>query len=305
MEGHLVDAYIETLRNARGLSELTAKAYAEDINQFAAFLEAEGRLKCWRETDYPAVRRFLAHLNRAKYAKRTIARKLAALRGFFKFLVRQGEIAANPAAIALSPKLGRRLPKFIYQESIEAFLSAPDDSTPLGQRDRAILEVLYATGMRVSELVALNGEDLDLQSRQARVRGKGGKERVVLLGRPAAEALRRYIGDTRPALAREAQRRGNNPGDALFLNRWGDRLRDGGVRRLVRKYVLKAAQDRDVSPHTLRHTFATHLLDAGADLRTVQELLGHASLSSTQIYTHVTRQQLRRVYQSAHPLAAK
>jgi integrase/recombinase XerC len=303
MEGHLVDAYIEALRSARGLSQLTAKAYSEDINQFADFLEREGRIERWAQVDYPAVRRFLAHLSRAKYAKRTVARKLASLRGFFKYLVKQGEASTNPAAIALAPRLGRRLPKFIYEEEIAAFLTTPDASTPQGLRDRAILEMLYATGMRVGEMVGLSVRDVDLVAAEAKVRGKGGKERIVLLGRPAAQALATYLAQGRDALAREAELRGRPPSEALFLNRWGGRLTTGGVRRRVRQYVLKAAQDRDVSPHTLRHTFATHLLDAGADLRTVQELLGHASLSSTQIYTHVTREQLRRVYQNAHPLA--
>ena len=204
---------------------------------------------------------------------------------------------ANPLDKAASPKLDKRLPSFLTIEEITRLLEAPDPATPEGQRDRALLELLYASGLRVSELVKLNLEQVNLAAREIRVWGKGGKERIVLMGEPAARALTTYLKENRPKLC------GGKRTNALFLNRYGERLPERRVQRILEKYADIANIEKRVHPHMLRHTFATHLLDGGADLRVVQELLGHASLSSTQIYTHVSKSQARKVYLSAHPMA--
>jgi integrase/recombinase XerC len=205
-------------------------------------------------------------------------------------------VSASPVADT-SPKLDKRLPSFLTMEEIERLLNAPDLSTPQGQRDRALLELLYASGLRVSEVVSLNLERIDLDTNEIRVWGKGSKERVVLMGKPAANALNIYLNQGRPNLL------GKKGSSALFLNRYGGRLVERRVQRILEKYAKIAGIGKRVHPHMLRHTFATHLLDGGADLRVVQELLGHANLSSTQIYTHVTKSQARKVYLSAHPMA--
>ena len=206
-------------------------------------------------------------------------------------------VSTSPVATTSSPKLDRRLPSFLAIEEIERLLEAPDLSSPMGQRDRALLELLYAAGLRVSELVSLNLGQVNLDTREIRVWGKGSKERMVLMGEPAARALTIYLGQGRPELL------GEKKNSALLLNRYGERLTERRVQRILEKYAKIAGIGRRVHPHMLRHTFATHLLDGGADLRVVQELLGHASLSSTQIYTHVTQSQARKVYLSAHPMA--
>jgi len=229
--------------------------------------------------------------------KASIARKLSAIRSFYRYLLREGAIASIPIADTASPKLDRRLPSFLTLKEIEQLLKAPDSSTPQGQRDRALLELLYASGLRVSELVNLNLEQVNLNTREIRVWGKGSKERVVLMGKPAATALMTYLSQGRPKLL------GEKRSNALFLNRYGKRLPERRVQKILQKYTNAAGIDKRVHPHMLRHTFATHLLDGGADLRVVQELLGHANLSSTQIYTHVTKSQARKVYLSAHPMA--
>ena len=243
------------------------------------------------------LRDYLSELVGRGIAKASIARKLSAIRSFFRYLVREEIIAKNPIEQVSSPKLDRRLPSFLTQEEMGKLLNAPDLSTPLGQRDRALLELLYASGLRVSELVGLTLEQIDLESNEIRVWGKGSKERVVLMGQPAAEALKDYIKEGRARL------RGEKKTKALFLDRYGQKLTERSVQRLLNQYAKKAGIGKRVHPHLLRHTFATHLLDGGADLRVVQELLGHARLTSTQIYTHVTKGQARKVYLAAHPLA--
>ncbi len=225
-----------------------------------------------------------------------MARKLSAVRSFFRFLYREAKVARNPLVLIASPKQPRRLPKFLTPEEVGALLRAPDVSTPLGVRDRALLEVLYATGMRVGELVSLRLDDLTWEG-ELRVTGKGRKERIVLVGTAAQQVLRRYVHEARPLLVR-----GPDPGH-VFVNARGTALSDRGVRMIMDRHMRKVANDRSISPHVLRHTFATHLLDGGADLRTVQELLGHSSLATTQVYTHVSRDWLKRVYDRAHPRA--
>ncbi|MGD8240641.1 MAG: tyrosine recombinase XerC [Armatimonadota bacterium] len=304
-----IDSFLAYLRSVRRLSDSTLRAYEGDIHLFAEFLAGElgegGAFK-WRAVDYPLIRRYLAHLQQGQYARKSVARKLSSLRAFFRYLEREGKVQSNPAAAAATPKLGRRLPRFLYDDEIKAFLEAPEPDTPFGQRDRAIIETLYASGVRVAELVGLGVFDVDFATHELRVIGKGDKERIALIGQPCVNALRRYIENGRDELLAEARRRGKQTADeALFINRFGGRLTARSVRRLFNKHLLTASLQHDISPHVLRHTFATHLLDRGADLRTVQELLGHASLSSTQIYTHVTLDQLRKEYESGHPLEAK
>jgi integrase/recombinase XerC len=242
------------------------------------------------------VRSYLAWLHDQKYARTTVARRLAALRAWFRFLCRQGVLESNPAEALRGPRTDRTLPHFLTEEDVTRLLSAPSPRTPLGERDRAILETLYAGGLRVSELVGLNLADLDLDGALAVIRGKGKRERLSMLGQPAVKAIQRWLPIRQEWLTdRQAQ--------PVFLNRRGSRLTTRSVGRLLQKYLLKASLDPRTTPHTLRHSFATHLLDRGADIRSVQELLGHQSLSTTQIYTHVTTKRLQEKYQDAHPRA--
>jgi integrase/recombinase XerC len=222
---------------------------------------------------------------------------MSAIRSFYRYLMREKLITANPVERISSPKLDKRLPSFLTLNEVKQLLEAPDPSTPQGLRDRALLELLYASGLRVSELTSLELGQINLDSNEIRVWGKGSKERVVLMGEPAAEALRNYFEQGRPKLL--TAKRSN----AIFLTRYGQRLPTRSVQKILEHYTAKAGLKKRVHPHTLRHTFATHMLDGGADLRVVQELLGHEQLSSTQIYTHVTKKQARKVYLAAHPLA--
>jgi tyrosine recombinase XerC len=287
--------YLEAEKNA---SPHTVRNYKDDLLDFLYFLKKK-KVDPLSETevDRHVLRDYLSELVGRGIAKASIARKLSAIRSFFRYLVREEIIAKNPIEQVSSPKLDRRLPSFLTQEEMEKLLNAPDLTTPLGQRDRALLELLYASGLRVSELVGLTLEQIDLESNEIRVWGKGSKERMVLMGQPAAEALKDYIKEGRARL------RGEKKTKALFLDRYGQRLTERSVQRLLNQYAKKAGIGKRVHPHLLRHTFATHLLDGGADLRVVQELLGHARLTSTQIYTHVTKGQARKVYLAAHPLA--
>jgi len=303
MAAHHLDAFLGYLANVRQCSPHTLESYACSIQQFVAYLGrtwgAEHAYDFAR-VDYPVLRRYAAQLSRSAYERSSIGTKLAGLRAFFRYLVREHVLAYNVVELLPGPKQPKRLPKVFDHEEIEKLVVQPSPETPLGQRDRAILETFYATGMRVGELVGLDAGDVELAARTARVLGKRRKERTVLFGEPAAAALRSYLGQGREALA--AQRRGV-PESALFLSKTGRRLTTGAVRDLVRKHLLAAAAGHGRSPHAFRHTFATHLLDAGADLRAVQELLGHASLNSTQVYTHVSTARLKRAYEGAHPLA--
>jgi integrase/recombinase XerC len=295
----IFDEYIKHYLEAeKGASSYTVRNYRDDLLDFLYFLKKK-KVDPLDETkvDRHVLRDYLSELVGRKIAKASIARKLSAIRSFFRYLVREEIIAKNPIEQVSSPKLDRRLPSFLTQEEMERLLNAPDLSTPLGQRDRALLELLYASGLRVSELVGLTPEQIDLESNEIRVWGKGSKERVVLMGQPAAGALKDYIKEGR------AELRGEKKTKALFLDRYGQRLTERSVQRLLNQYAKKAGIGKRVHPHLLRHTFATHLLDGGADLRVVQELLGHARLTSTQIYTHVTKGQARKVYLAAHPLA--
>jgi len=251
--------------------------------------------------DVDGIRRFLAHLADQEYSPATMARKIATLRSFYKWLHKRGIIDANPMLMIRTPKQPKRLPKAIDVEQIERLLAAPDDKSLLGARDRAILETLYSTGIRVSELVGINRRDVDEHGEAIIIRGKGRRERIVPLGSHALRAIRHYI-DTLDRSIRQAGMESGSD-DPLFINKHGGRLSTRSVRRKVTKYLKDAGLDESISPHTLRHSFATHLLDNGADLRSVQELLGHQSLSTTQVYTHLSSKRIREAYDDAHPRA--
>lgn len=297
MIDHQVDLYMQYLAVEKQVSHHTLDHYYSDLEQFIAYMLGEGRTS-FADITHLDVRTFVGRMARDR-AKKTIARKVSALRSFFTFLRREGFVEKNPAKDVHLPKLERRLPNFLYLDAVERLMNAPDTSTLLGLRDKALLELLYASGVRVSECVGLDRSDLDLDLGAALVYGKGAKERYVLLGSSAVSALRRYLSEAWPLLRQQT----DGEDRPVFLNHKGTRLSDRSVRRILDKYVVQLAGMQKVSPHTLRHTFATHLLDHGADLRVVQELLGHASLSSTQIYTHTTREHLERVYTKAHPRA--
>lgn len=287
--------YINYLAVERNASAYTVRNYTTDLLHFFQFLR-EKRISSLKEVDKHVLRDYLARLMEAGFVKASIARKLSAIRSFYRYLLREKVVSTSPVSTS-SPKLDKRLPAFLTLGEIERLLEAPDLSSPVGQRDRALLELLYASGIRVSEIANLKMENIDLASREIRVWGKGSKERVVLIGEPAARALSAYLSEGRPKLL------GEKRSSALFLNRYGGRLPERSVQRILESYATITGIDKRVHPHMLRHTFATHLLDGGADLRVVQELLGHANLSSTQIYTHVTKGQARKVYLSAHPMA--
>jgi integrase/recombinase XerC len=280
----------------RNAAQHTIPSYFKDINDFADFLTAE-KITDLNQIEYLTIRKYLATLNAQEYSRRTIARKLSGLRTFFKFLIREGYIEQNPFQLVSTPKLDKKLPVFMYTEEINELLTMPDAETPLGIRDRAIMDVLYASGMRVSELVSLNLSSIDFVSKTALVYGKGNKERYVNLGKYSLESLANYLDNSRNKLTLDIKN------EALFVNRYGSRISDRSVRRLIDKYVDELALNKNISPHSFRHTFATHLLNGGADLRVVQELLGHANISTTQIYTHVTKEKLQSIYRDFHPRA--
>jgi tyrosine recombinase XerC len=286
----LVERFLRYLSAERNASDYTCRNYALDLGQFFQFLGRQ-RVSAISPLD---IRRFVAHLSTGQSARRTIARKLSCLRSFFRFLCREGTLEHNPAAPVPTPRLERRLPSFLDEQQITRLLEVPSTEHWQGLRDCALLETLYSTGIRVSELVGLNLDDLDEISGTVVVRGKGKKERLCPIGETALNAIRRYLAH-RPKKLRVPY--------ALFVSQKRTRLTVRQVDRLLARYVRLAQLPASISPHSLRHSFATHLLDRGADLRSVQELLGHASLATTQIYTHVSAQRLKRVYDQAHPRA--
>ncbi len=289
------DKYINYLKAERNASPYTVRNYTHDLLSFFSYLKSR-EITSLNEVDKQVLRGYLSQLVKDSFAKISISRKLSAIRSFYRYLLREKLVASSPVAQTSSPKLDKRLPDFLTPEETVRLLEAPDPTTPQGLRDRALMELLYASGLRVSELVSLDLEQTNLNNGEIRVWGKGVKERVVLMGKPAAMALSAYLSHGRPRLLAKK----NN---AMFVNRDGGRLTERSIQRTLTKYARAAGISKRVHPHMLRHTFATHLLDGGADLRVVQELLGHASLTSTQIYTHVTKGQARKVYLSAHPLA--
>ncbi len=290
-----VDAFLEQLRVVRKASEHTVRAYARDLSDFAAFLEAEGVTE-WQQVTVLTLRQYLNWLFAQGYERRSIARKLSSVRSFFRFLARMGYISVNPALDLKQPRLPQKLPTVLEVSEVERLLSSPDTSTPRGLRDRAILELLYATGLRVSEVASLRISDIDFAEKLVRVKGKGGKERIALLHDEALNWLERYLTESRPLFLQ----RGKQVTDIVFVSQKGTPLTVRQIHRLVDGYAKKVL-GRRISPHALRHSFATHLLEGGADLRVIQELLGHSSLAATQIYTRLSRTHLKRVYEKAHP----
>jgi len=292
-----LDEFMRHLQIERGLSPHTLRNYRSDIKQFLTFLEQQEPPRALPELTYPDLRAYLTQRQRLNQ-KVTVARKLAALRTFCAFLVRQGRLPHNLAALAPTPKLGSSLPRFLTVDEVFHLLEVTSGADSLALRDRAILEVFYSGGLRVAELVGLDLADLDFEDHTVRVRGKGGKERLGVLGAPARRALLAYV-ERRPELQAHQPPEERTP--AVFLNARGGRLTTRSVARLVEKWARQAGLGQSLSPHGLRHTFATHLLEGKADLRAVQELLGHAQLSTTQRYLHVNLDYLMEVYDKAHP----
>ena len=303
---HLIAQFLEHLRYERNVSEHTLRNYAIDLGQFYDYLapaDAAGARREFdiRQIDHITIREWLSTLHAAQKKKSSIARKLAALRTFFQFLIREGVAEMNPAKLVSTPRLEKKLPTHLSVEEMIRFIETPDLETDLGKRDRAILELLYGTGMRVSELTRLDLSDLDYKNKLVKVTGKRRKQRVVPFGDPALHAIVNYL-PVRAAFLQNAPL-AERDAEALFLNYQGTRITTRSVGRMVDKYIDICAGIHNISPHSLRHSFATHLLDSGADLRDIQELLGHARLSTTQIYTHVSMEKLIEVYDKTHPKA--
>lgn len=294
-----LEQFIFYLKVERNASQHTINSYRADIKAFLLFAQQQCAGEVLFTMITPSfIRGYLSEMKNHNYSRRTIARRIAALRSFFRHLCRENVINENPFSLVHTPKLEKRLPVFLDTIEIDSLLRLPDTS-PLGRRDAAILELLYASGLRVSELVNLHIPDFDHDNRLLLVYGKGSKERIVPVGKTAAQIIRDYLTFTRPSLMNKAK----ETHKFIFINSKGGPITDRSVRRILDKYVCQMASNKNVSPHTIRHTFATHLLNNGADLRSVQELLGHVNLSTTQLYTHVTKERLKTVYKNAHPRA--
>lgn len=288
----LLDQFINHLRVERGLSDNTVQAYSNDLNRFLEFLE--GLEMSLLEVSRDQLGSYVSWLGKGLSA-RSVARNVSALKSFFRFLVSEGRLDNNPARLIETPRLSRKLPDVLSKLEVERLLSQPDAETPLGQRDRAMLEVLYATGLRVSELIGIKTTHVNLQAGYVRTLGKGSKERLVPMGEKAIEALGQYFSEGRTYLTR----RRNSP--HLFLNSRGCQLTRQAFWKIIKKHGRRAGIKKRITPHNLRHSFASHLLDGGADLRAVQVMLGHADISTTQIYTHVTREKLKKIHETCHP----
>ena len=295
-----IDAFILYLKEERNLSPHTSENYGRDLGELLGFLRGKGSLFLNpKRIDHGLARSYLRYLEKRGLKRKSIARKIASSRSFFKYLLREGGAETNPFEFLLTPKLEKRLPHFLYPEEIKKLIDSVETTKPSGIRDKAIFETLYATGMRVSEVIKLSLSDLDLAAGEVKVIGKGSKERIVLIGSHAISLLKRYIKEARPKMAKARKK------EILFVSRLGKKLTTRSIERMVRKYARKCGLKKKITPHVIRHTFATHLLSGGADLRTVQELMGHSSLSSTQIYTHITKERLKSVYDNAHPRAKR
>jgi integrase/recombinase XerC len=298
-----VEGFLRYLRIERNASPLTLKSYRSDLARLLQFLVSTDAGLCEpQDVSIGQLRAYVADLHQQGYARSTIARRLASLRSLFEYCRREKLVDSNPARALRTPRQGRRLPHFLSTEQVAKLLETPPDDQPAGLRDRAILETLYSAGLRVSELVSLDLADWDRDSNVLRVRGKGRKERIAPVGRFAATAILGWLQHRQTDNSPSAT---DGDGDAMFLNRFGRRLSARSVGRMLEKHIAAAGLDQLTSPHTLRHSFASHMLDGGADLRSVQELLGHKSLTTTQIYTHVSTRRLRETYDRAHPHARR
>jgi integrase/recombinase XerC len=297
----VIGQFLNHLTYEKNVSINTVQAYRSDLESFVTFLcddyltIARDQLD-WQVVDHLTIRAYLAHLARRKMSRASTARHLSALRSLFKYLMREGVVEKNPARAVATPKREKQLPSVMQPADVALLLEQPDAGSPLGTRDRAWLELLYASGLRISELIGIDLDQIELHARLVKVRGKGSKERIVPFGRKAQAAIRAYL-PIRADLVKESEE------TALFVNYRGQRITTRSVRRLFDGYVRQASLRAGISPHTMRHSFATHLLNSGADLRAIQELLGHASLSTTQKYTHLNDWQLIEVYRKAHPRA--
>lgn len=289
-----VKFYLQSLKSERNFSPYTIQNYGIDLEDLLQFLKGRPVYSMKRDD----ARKFLYQLEKNNFKRRSIARKISACRSFFNWMMREKLAASNPFALIGTPRLEKKLPNFLYRDEIDKLFAAIKGNGHFELRDSAMIELLYGSGIRVSEAIKLNLSDVDLDAGEVRVLGKGSKERITLIGSAAINALRTYIRLGRPALMSADTK-------ALFLGNRGGRLTQRSVERLIKKWVKKAGIDKKVTPHTLRHSFATHLLDRGADLRSVQELLGHSSLSTTQVYTHITKERMKSVYDSAHPRAKR
>jgi len=296
-----INQFLDYLEAEKGYSNNTLAAYQNDLNQFLVFLQNEApdqRSRSWDDVTRDHIVSYILEMKEREYASSTVARKVAAVKSFFKFLESAGQIKNNLAKDMETPRAEKHLPATISAEAVDRLLAAPAGDAPASQRDRAMLELLYATGLRVSELVALNVSDVDIDEGTVRCMGKGKKERVLPVYDRAREALGDYVAHGRPKLLGE-----HNGETALFLNRRGTRLTRQGLWLIIKHYVEEVGIEENVTPHTLRHSFATHMLRGGADLRSVQQMLGHANISTTQIYTQVTPDRMREVYDETHPRA--
>ncbi len=300
--------YLDYLTAERGFSPYTIRNYTSDLlgnnpegrpMGFFQYLQAND-IKSLKDVNRHVLREYIGHLMEQEISRRSISRKISAVRSLYRYLLREGYIEENPIKLTASPKLDRRLPECLSEEELDRLLATPPADTPQGMRDRAILEMIYASGMRISEITSLNLDQINPDNGQIKVLGKGSKERIVLIGEMAITALKRYLETARPKLM--TLKGGSR---ALFINRSGGRLSRRSIQSMVTRQALKAGIDKHVYPHLLRHSFATHMLDGGADLRVVQELLGHSSLGTTQVYTHVTQAQAKKVYMAAHPMAKR
>ena len=296
-----INSYISFLKNEKNYSNNTIISYKNDLLQLLNYLKDYKIIKRnnIQYIDHSIMRKYIVYLKKCNYSVRSISRKVSTIRSFFNFLSREGIIKINPTINLITPKIKKKLPSFLYLEEINKLIETPPGNTILGIRDRAILELLYGTGMRVGELVNLNISDIDLYEKTVRVFGKGSKERILPLGNPNIKAVQKYL-TCRNIFRKNISINKNDP-NALFLNRFGGRLSARSIRRTLIKYMKMAGLNKKISPHVLRHSFATHLLGGGADLRSVQELLGHESLSTTQIYTHITKERLKAIYKKSYP----
>ena len=295
----IVRSYLEYLEIERNYSAHTILSYETDLLRFVQFLHREG-IASFENVHKESLRAFIGSLLDEGFSQRSIARKIASMRSFFKYLRRQKIIAGNPALVLITPKIGKRLPSFLDEESVQRLVLSPDRSTPRGKRDTAILELFYSTGIRLSELIGLNIGDLKQQEGLIKVRGKGRKERIVPVGRKALNAIDEYLKGEQEQPAKQNITLVDRP---LFVLKGGRRMYPQAVGRMVRKYICMVSEIEKKSPHILRHSFATHMLNHGADMRAVKELLGHESLSTTQVYTHVSSTRMKKVYEDAHPKA--
>ncbi|RAS79306.1 site-specific tyrosine recombinase XerD [Priestia endophytica] len=293
-----IEDFIHYLVVERGLSPNTIESYKRDLVKYAEYLKKVETVSSFEEVTREHIIAFMRYMMENGKSSKTIARHIASIRSFHQFLLREHIMDKDPSVHIETPQVERTLPKVLSPDEVEALLTAPDESTPFGRREKAMLELLYATGIRVTELMNLNVEDVHMTMGFVRCIGKGDKERIVPMGKMASEALQKYIEESRPKLLKRNQKE-----EALFLNHHGRRLTRQGFWKILKKLALSAQIEKELTPHTLRHSFATHLLENGADLRAVQEMLGHADISTTQIYTHVTKKRLKDVYNEFHPRA--